>query len=257
MTQGYFIEDKEETEEENFYVTKQEYLNQRFIATMKFNPKPRFGADVKYHYEDFDFRKENIRDSKGNQILFDIYYILSDRLRAIGGYQYRERDFKNYPTVRLKLLGLGIQYELAPRINSKLILEYEDIARRGREYDASAFLLDISGQLNERTTSYFTFEQATKYTRALINPVKLKIAKVNILRALNEQTNLNLAISSLHGKLQDSNRKDKLQTITLTLSHQISKDISFNVDYNHLNRKSNIFDECIRNNIYSFNIQIH
>ncbi len=253
---GNFIEDKVETIEEDFSVTNREYLKQKFTTAIKFQLKPRLGTNIKYQYEDFDMREEKERDSKENQVFFDTYYLLSERLRVIGVYQYRKKDFKNRHNLKLNRFGMGIQYELSPRIDSKLILEYEEIATERKDPNNFAYQLNLTRQLNKKTTSYLTFERATNFSRSLINPVEVKTAQINIIRQLNEKTNFNLSASSMHSNWQDTTRKDKLQAITSGLSHQISKKISFNINYNYLNRKSNIFDECVKNNTYTVSIQV-
>ncbi|MEW6095412.1 MAG: hypothetical protein AB1567_02640 [bacterium] len=254
--QGNLIEDKQETVEEDFSVTKREYLKQKIATAIRFQLKSRLETDIRYQYEDFNIREEEKGDSKEDEIACDIHYILSDRLKAIGVYQYRKRNYKNRGDLTRDLFGMGLGYELSPRINSKLVIEHETVAQGGKDSNAFAFQVNFNHQLNEKTTSYLTFAKDTEFSRSLTNSVNVTSAKINIIRELNEKTNLNILASSMHGNWQDNTRKDTLQTIILELSYQLSKDISFNINYNYIYRKSNIFEKCRRNNTYTFTIQV-
>ncbi|MFH1562172.1 MAG: outer membrane beta-barrel protein [Nitrospirota bacterium] len=254
LINGDIIEDKEETVEEDFSVTKREYLKRNLAGTIKFTITSRLETDIKYQYEDFDIRQEEMWDSKENEIFLDIYYLLSQRLRGIGVYQSRKRDYKNNSSLNLHLLGTGIEYELGPKTKGNLIIKYEKMASEAgttSEYGKSAaFQSNLTRNFNEKTTFCLTLEQATNFTRSCTDPITVKTAKINISRELNKKANLNLSLSSMHGDWQNSTREDKLQSLNFGLSHQFSRKISCDMNYNSLNRKSNV-DNPKRNNLYT------
>ncbi|MEW6619353.1 MAG: outer membrane beta-barrel protein [bacterium] len=253
--QGNFIEDKEETLEEDFSVTRREYLKQTFDTTIKFiSPKPPLETNIKYQYEDFNFRKKDENDSKENRILFDIYYTLTKRLKTGLVYQDKKRAYKNSSNQNIDSLGVGIKYELSPEINSELIVKLENRKVAGGDSHSFAFTTNFNRQINQKTSLNLTFGKDTNFTRSVIEPVEVKMAKIGLYRRLNRKTNFNLNFTSMKGNWEDSTREDKLQAISSGLSYQLTKKISFDLNYNATHRKSNI-EESRKNNVYTFTIQ--
>lgn len=254
--QGDRIEDKEETIEEDFEVTKREYLKQKIGTTIKFQLKHRLETDIGYQYEDFDIRNENQRDSQEKQLFFDTSYTLSERLKTTGRYQYKKREFKTYQNLSLDLLALGITYELSPRLKSKLMIKHKKKAKDDKNDSAFAFAVNLNGEMNKKTTLSLTIQKATEFTRSWINYVEIKKAKIEMSRELNKKTNFFSSLDFSQGTWQNTTRRDKLRLLNAGLFHQVSKDISFNINYNYIERKSNVLDEGIKNNIYTFKFQI-
>jgi len=255
LIEGNLLENKEETLEEDFSVTKREYLKQKIATSIKFQIKPRLESKIKCQYEDFDVREEEFSDNKEKDVFFDIYYTLSERLKIMGVYQYKKREFKTYKNLNLDLLGIGITYELSPRVNNRLIVKHERRTKDDEEGHVFAFQANLNREINKKTTLSLLLENATEFTRSMINYVEIKTAKIDISRELNKKTKFFSSIDFKHGYWQDTSRKDKLRLLNSGLSHQMSKDISFTITYNYLDRKSNLFDVGIKNNTYIFSLQ--
>jgi len=242
------------------YTERTYYTLHTAIPSIRYNPSPKLGIDLGYQYSSLDYGTVDYSDTEDQHLFVNFDYTFSPRTSMIISYRnlkhtYQESKDKIFSSNEF---GLEITRNLTQKVGGIIGVGYEmrQAAEAANAGDEVTGKLELNYKPTERTQINLGGGVDLGTSARQDRSYKSKNTGLTITRNLTPKISLKLDDNYRINSYHDSERKDDLTSLGLSLEYKITKRMTSSFGYSWRKRDSNDDQYDYTNNVSTFSISM-